>query len=164
MPDYGFRPMTVADLPMIRHWLATPDVVQWWGDPDEQYALMRDDLDHPDMDQFIVSVVGHPFGYIQCYALSTWNQGFGEHPAGTRGIDQFIGEPDLVGRGHGSQFIRRFTDHLLQQGTPRVVTDPDPANLRAIRAYEKVGFSREQVVQTPDGPALLMLRDRSSLS
>jgi aminoglycoside 6'-N-acetyltransferase len=116
------------------------------------------------MDQFIVSVDGRPFGYIQCYALSTWNQGFGEHPAGTRGIDQFIGEPDLVGRGHGSQFIGRFTLELLGRGTPRIVTDPDPANLRAIRAYEKAGFSRERLVDTTDGTALLMIRHRSNLS
>jgi aminoglycoside 6'-N-acetyltransferase len=40
-----------------------------------------------------------------------------------------------------------------------VVIDPDPANARAIRAYEKAGFSKQHVVETPDGPALLMVRD-----
>jgi aminoglycoside 6'-N-acetyltransferase len=117
------------------------------------------DLDHPDMDQFIVSLDGRPFGYIQSYALSTWNQGFGEHPAKTRGIDQFIGEPDMIGRGHGSNFIRRFVDELLRDGIPRVVTDPDPRNARAVRAYERAGFQRQRMVDTPDGPALLMVRN-----
>ena len=32
-PDYVFRPMTSADLPLVRRWLAEPHVVQWWGDP-----------------------------------------------------------------------------------------------------------------------------------
>ena len=41
----------------------------------------------------------------------------------------------------------------------RLVIDPDPANARAIRAYEKAGFRRGRVVDTPDGPALLMVRD-----
>jgi aminoglycoside 6'-N-acetyltransferase len=117
------------------------------------------DLDHPDMDQFIVSFDGRPFGYIQSYALSTWNQGFGEHPAKTRGIDQFIGEPDMIGRGHGSNFIQRFVDELLRDGIPRVVTDPDPRNARAVRAYERAGFQRQRMVDTPDGPALLMVRN-----
>jgi len=129
------------------------------GDP-----LVSGDLDHPDMDQFIVSVDDRPFAYIQCYALSTWNQGFGPQPPATRGIDQFIGVPDLIGRGHGSHFIRQFADGLLRSGTPRVVTDPDPANARAVRAYEKAGFERDRVVETPDGPALLMVRNGCDLS
>jgi aminoglycoside 6'-N-acetyltransferase len=151
--------MSSGDLPMIRRWLQTPEVVRWWGQPDEQYALVSGDLDHPDMDQFIVSLDEHPFGYIQCYALSTWNQGFGTQPPGTRGIDQFIGVPDMIGRGHGSGFIRQFVERVLISGIPRVVTDPDPGNRRAVRAYAKAGFQSERVVDTPDGPALLMVRN-----
>jgi aminoglycoside 6'-N-acetyltransferase len=162
--DYGFRAMSAADLALVRSWLETPEVMRWWGEPDEQFALVSGDLDHADMDQFVVSVDGRPFGYIQCYALSTWNQGFGAQPPATRGIDQFIGEPDMIGRGHGSGFIRQFVDRLLQSGTPRVVTDPDPANARAVRAYEKAGFKRGRMVDTPDGAALLMARNRCDLS
>src|SRR5215510_4942238 len=114
--QYDFRAMSRADLALIRRWLETPEVVRWWGEPEVQYDLVSGDLDHPDMDQFIVSLDGHPFGYIQTYALSTWNQGLGEHPAGTRGIDQFIGEPQMIGRGHGSNFIRCFVDELLRDG------------------------------------------------
>jgi aminoglycoside 6'-N-acetyltransferase len=39
-----------------------------------------------------------------------------------------------------------------------VVIDPDPTNARAIRAYEKAGFVKDRFVDTPDGPALLMVR------
>ena len=49
-PDYAFRPMSSGDLPMIRRWLETPEVVRWWGEPEEQYALVSGDIDHPDMD------------------------------------------------------------------------------------------------------------------
>jgi len=159
-PDYLFRPMTPGDLSLVRRWLETPEVVRWWGEPDEQYALVSGDLDHPDMDQFIVAIDDHAFAYIQCYALATWNAGFGVQPAGTRGIDQFIGEPGMIGQGHGSGFIRQFADSLLESGLPRIVTDPDPDNGRAIRAYAKAGFQNEGLVDTPDGLALLMVRDR----
>src|SRR5580704_2745433 len=155
MGEYVFRPMTAADLPLLRRWLETPEVVRWWGDPDEQYTLISGDLDHPDMDQFIVAVGEQPLGYIQCYALSTWNQSFGTQPTATRGIDQFIGEPDMIGRGHGSAFIRQFAETLLTSGIPRVVTDPDPDNIRAVRAYANAGFHGDRIVDTPDGPALL---------
>jgi aminoglycoside 6'-N-acetyltransferase len=158
-PDYVFHPMSAADLALIRRWLETPEVVRWWGQPDEQYALVSGDLDHPDMDQFIVALGEHPFGYIQCYPLSTWNQGFGPHPPATRGIDQFIGVSDRIGRGHGSGLIRQFVETLLAKGIPRVVTDPDPNNRRAVRAYAKAGFQSERLVDTPEGPALLMVRN-----
>jgi len=158
---YQFRSMTAADLSMVRGWLAAPHVVEWWGDPDEQFELVSEDLTSVAMDQFIVAADDdRPFAYLQCYDPSAWPEGgLGMHPPGTRGIDQFIGDPNMIGHGHGSVFIRDFTDGLLSAGTPRVLTDPDPANGRAIRAYEKAGFRSHRIVDTPDGPSLLMVRD-----
>jgi aminoglycoside 6'-N-acetyltransferase len=122
--------------------------------------LVSEDLDHPAMDQFVVTADDRPFAYLQCYDPTAWSDnGLGTHPQGTRGIDQFIGEPDMIDRGHGSALIRSFVDDLLKMGTPRVVTDPDPANLRAVRAYEKAGFQKVRLVDTPDGRALLMVRN-----
>jgi aminoglycoside 6'-N-acetyltransferase len=159
-PEYVFRPMSAGDLSLVQRWLETPEVVRWWGRADEQYALVSGDLGHPDMHQFMVAIDEQPFAYIQCYPLSTWNQGFGSQPPATRGIDQFIGEPDMIGRGYGSGFIRQFVNALLASGIPRVVTDPDPDNIRAVRAYARAGFRSEHLVDTPDGPALVMVRDR----
>jgi aminoglycoside 6'-N-acetyltransferase len=156
---YEFRPMTVDDLARVRQWLTAPHVAQWWGDPGEQFALVSGDLDHPDMAQFIVELHRRPFAYLQSYDLTAWDSGFGRQPWGTRGIDQFIGEPDMIGRGHGSAFIRAFVARLIADGVPRIVTDPDPANGRAVRAYEKAGFCKDRIVDTPDGPALLMVRN-----
>ena len=157
--QYQFRPMSAADLPLLRDWLARPHVREWWGDPDVQFGLVSGDLTHPAMDQYIVAAADRPFAYLQCYRMTEWNTGFGPQPDGARGIDQMIGEADMVGRGHGSAFIRAFADALLTRGTPRVVTDPDPNNARAVRAYEKAGFVREGLVDTPDGIALLMVRN-----
>jgi len=160
MSHYEFRPLTAEDLPLLRRWLEMPHVETWWGDPDEQFALVSGDIDHPAMNQFIVVTGNRPFAYLQCYDLDAWPEhGFGDYPKGTRGIDQFIGEVDMVGCGHGSAFIRSFIDQLLASGTPRVVTDPDPGNARAIRAYEKAGFAKTTLVDTPEGVALLMVRN-----
>ena len=157
---YSFRPMAAADLPTIQRWLAAPHVAEWWGDPQEQFALVSDDLDHPSMQQFIVTIDDRSFAYLQCYDPAAWpNHGFGAIADDARGIDQFIGEPDFIDRGHGSRFIRTFVDDVLQAGTPLVLTDPSPTNTRAIRAYEKAGFQKHGPVQTPDGCAVLMVRD-----
>ena len=160
MTAYAFRPMSADDLPTIRRWLETPHVSGWWLDPAEQFELVSGDLGHPDMAQFIVAAGGREFAYLQCYNLTAWDSGFGPQPEGTRGLDQFIGEADMIGCGHGSAFVRAFADRLLNSGTPRVVTDPDPVNTRAIHAYERAGFRRDRLVETPDGTALLMMRDR----
>ena len=157
---YAFRTMTADDLPTIRVWLSRPHVASWWGDPDEQFALISGDLDHPAMHQFIVTVDGRAFAYLQCYDPAAWPEGgLGAQPAGTRGIDQFIGDPAMIEQGHGSAFIRVFVEALLHNGAPRAVTDPNPDNARAIRAYEKAGFQQQRLVDTCDGPALLMVRD-----
>ncbi len=157
---YAFRTMSAEDLPRVRQWLAAPHVSQWWGDPDTQFTLVSEDLDDPSMDQFIVAMDDRPFAYLQCYDPSAWpNHGFGALPNGTRGIDQFIGEPEMIDRGYGAAFIRLFVEDLLKTGTPRVVTDPAPDNKRAVRAYEKAGFFTDRFVATPDGRALLMVRN-----
>src|SRR5260370_21857277 len=102
------------------------------------------------MDQFIVATDDRPFGYLQCYKPEVWpDNGLGVQPNGTRGIDQFIGELDMVDRGHGSAFIRSFIDRLMAAGASRVITHPDPANSRASRASEQAGFFRCRLGATP---------------
>ncbi|MBR0990959.1 GNAT family N-acetyltransferase [Bradyrhizobium japonicum] len=155
---YTFRPMIRADMPLIRRWLDAPHVAEWWHDP-ESLEFVGGDLDHPDLAQFIVSLDGRPLAYLQCYRLGEWHLSFGPQPIGARGLDQFIGEADMLGRGHGSAFICAFIDELFAGGVPRIVIDPNPANARAIRAYEKAGFVPQHAIVTPDGPALLMIRD-----
>jgi RimJ/RimL family protein N-acetyltransferase len=49
---------------------------------------------------------------------------------------------------------------LLTRPVTVVQTDPSPANARAIRCYQAVGFVAVGVVATPDGDALLMRRSR----
>jgi aminoglycoside 6'-N-acetyltransferase len=71
--------------------------------------------------------------------------GGGDHPfdhlpSGSRGMEKFIGSPDMIGNGHGQAFIRQRLKGLFAQGIPVVATDPHPDNKRAIRAYELVGF------------------------
>jgi aminoglycoside 6'-N-acetyltransferase len=34
-----------------------------------------------------------------------------------------------------------------------------PLNLRAVRAYEKARFEKVAMIETPDGPSLLMMRN-----
>jgi aminoglycoside 6'-N-acetyltransferase len=155
---YAFRPAIRDDLPLLRRWLQAPEVVRWWGDANEQAALLAQDLDEPSMVMRIVSFIGRPFAYAQDYAVDAWPQPhFARLPAGSRAIDSFIGEPDMIGRGHGPAYLRLLAERLRAEGAPVVAIDPDLDNLRARRAYEKAGFHGSAVVESGAGPAVLML-------
>ena len=105
----------------------------------------------------IVSFEGRPFAYAQDYAVHRWPQPHFEHlPVGSRAIDSFIGEPDMLGRGHGSAYLRRLALRLRAEGAPVVAIDPALDNLRARRAYEKAGFHGGSVVESSAGRAIVM--------
>jgi aminoglycoside 6'-N-acetyltransferase len=156
--SYTFRPAGMHDLPLLERWLRTSEVVRWWGDPQEQAALLREDLAEPRMVMRIVSFGGRPFAYAQDYDVHVWPQPhFAYLPPGARSIDSFIGEPDMIGRGHGSNFLKLLAQRLRADGASVVAIDPAVENLRARRAYEKAGFRADTVVETGEGPAVLML-------
>ena len=134
---YAFRPAALQDLPLLQRWLRTPEVVRWWGNAEEQAVLLREDMDEPRMVMRIVSFEGRPFAYAQDYAVHVWRQRHFAHlPQGSRAIDSFIGEPDMIGRGHGSAYLKLLAERLRAEGAPVVAIDPDVDNLRARRAYE----------------------------
>jgi aminoglycoside 6'-N-acetyltransferase len=164
-PGYQFHPVSGAELPLIGQWLERPHVREWWGDPARGLASIAEHIGDAAIDVFIVCHQDKPIGYIQCWdPHAEADNPCRDQPIGTRGIDQFIGEPACIGRGHGSAFIRVFVERLLEAGAPRVITDPDPRNARAIRAYGKAGFRPIHHQLTISGKALLMGRDAGTKS
>jgi len=154
---YSFRAARSDDLPLLRAWLRTPEVVRWWGDPDEQAAMLEEDLTEPGMTMRIVSRNAEPFAYAQDYDVHRWPQAhFADLPPGLRAIDSFIGEPEMIGRGHGSAYLRLLAARLRAEGAPVVVIDPAVDNMRARRAYEKAGFVGDRLVETGEGLAALV--------
>ena len=163
--NYAFRPAAPADLPMLRRWLQTPEVVRWWGNPKIEARLLAEDMEDAGMVMLIVSLDGRPFAYVQHYDVGTWPQAHLAHlPNGARGMDAFIGEPALIGRGHGSAFLRLLAERLMGEGATLVAVDPAADNGRAQRAYAKAGFVGEAVNLTEEGPVVVMTFSGASQS
>ena len=159
-PAYQFRAVTEKDLPTIAGWLAEPHVAEWWGDPETEIAAIREHIDSVSVEPLIVELNGKPIAYLQSYDPHMEDDHpYADQPFGTLGVDLTIGVPELVGIGHGSAILRQFVGQLLTEGTPRVIIDPDPANGRAIRAYEKAGFRAFDTRTSIYGPALMMAMD-----
>jgi RimJ/RimL family protein N-acetyltransferase len=164
-PAYQFRAMEAGDLPLMRRWLEAPHVAAWWGEPETELGTIRDMIEGRDTTKpFIFSVDGEPAGYIQVWFIghhqnATWiadHPWLAELPSETVGVDLSIGDPEKLGRGIGSGVLRAFVQRLINEGRRTIIIDPDPANGRAVRAYEKAGFRAIPRLLGRTGDALIM--------
>lgn len=135
----ALRPLTHDDMPAILAMFADADVARWWTSPPDEIAEI---IDEPTVWPYLVHFEGKPIGYVQIYHANPepfWTA-FGV-PAETFGLDMFLAERRE--QGLGSRMVRAAIDHVLRlPEAVRVQIDPDPDNLRAVRAYEKAGFVR----------------------
>jgi aminoglycoside 6'-N-acetyltransferase len=162
---YQFRPMTADDLPLMRRWLEGPHMREWWGEPETELGYIRDMIEGRDTTRpFIFSADGEPLGYIQYWFVghhqnATWiadHPWLAELPAEAVGVDLSIGDADNLAQGVGSGALRTFAQSLVSQGYRTINIDPDPANKRAVRAYEKAGFRAISRLLGRTGDTLIM--------
>ena len=140
------------DLERARRWLLLPHVRRWWNDdPDEDdypegtlaewlKAIRGEDA----TDMFLIVLDGRPIGVIQSYRVQDYPDYVAEvgdlaQPAFS--IDLFIGEPELIGKGHGAALLRAFLPIAFERyALDYCVIGPSKTNAAAIRSYEKAGF------------------------
>jgi aminoglycoside 6'-N-acetyltransferase len=153
---FKFRAMRREDLPMLATWLQEPGVARWFTDAGYIHDLAAQLADHR-IRQQIVLLGDRPIAYVQDYDIHA----FKDHPLGflapgARGIDTFIGSAKDQGRGFGTAYLGQLVKDLGQARVPAFGIDPDPGNVAAIRAYQKVGFRPRGREMTEWGPVLLM--------
>jgi aminoglycoside 6'-N-acetyltransferase len=149
---YRFRTIKAEDFPQILIWLQRPHVKRWWDDGDDtlEKVVHHYGSQEEGVARFILTEI-HPFseraiGYFQYYQVNDE----------TFGIDQFIGEPDYLNRGVGTETIALFIQLIRAQfGAVSIVLDPLPENNQAIRCYEKVGFQYFETRNDPEKPGNL---------
>ncbi|MGM0837675.1 MAG: GNAT family N-acetyltransferase [Bacillota bacterium] len=93
----------------------------------------------------IVEYNNDPVGYVQYYEIQEVElekYGYSENK-NIFGIDQFIGETQLWGRGIGTSMILLILNYLSKnKSASRVVLEVKNNNTRAISCYEKCGFRK----------------------
>jgi aminoglycoside 6'-N-acetyltransferase len=123
------RATDVVPLLAIR---AAPEVAEWWGAP--ELAELQACCDGSAEELFLViEADGEIAGAIQA---------FEEEDAQFRhaSIDLFLG-PRHCNRGLGPEVIHALARYLAEErGHHRLTIDPAVDNVRAVRAYAKVGF------------------------
>lgn len=160
---YAFAPLREEDLPLIRRWLLEPHVKRWWDDgvktpyPDAVIDDYREAIEGKDPTyHFLARIDGRPAGMLQHYRIADDPEyaealALGEDAIG---VDLFIGEADLIGRGHGPAMLRQFLRDVAFpfHGVDVCVIGPSVKNGPAIRAYAKAGFRPLREVTVPDEP------------
>ena len=127
--------------------------------PDDELDKYRRRIKGVDDDPTLIFCIRHrgrPIGFIQSYRIDDYDD-YGKALAldvPAAGIDLFIGEPDLVGKGHGPALIRAFLRDVVFKtyDVAECVIGPSIKNLSAIRAYEKAGFRFFKDARVPDEP------------
>jgi RimJ/RimL family protein N-acetyltransferase len=157
---YEFKTLGEEHFELLFQWLQKPHVSAWWGSETDWEGFKKrysDMLESRLVFPHIVYKNKTPIGYINYWFVEE-DPDFKPHfKNDTVGTDQFIGIPELIGKGFGAEFIRQFTDELLSMpNIGLVITDPDPKNTNAIRAYEKAGFKKTKIMNTSEGKIQLL--------
>jgi aminoglycoside 6'-N-acetyltransferase len=125
------RPIEEADRTPLRSILAEPGLACSLGTASSDVAVA--DVFEPYQTSFVIEVDGAVVGSLQ---VAEEDDPDYRHA----GIDLFLAT-DAQGRGLRPEAIRLAARYLFEQrGYHRLTIDPAAANLRAIHAYERVGF------------------------
>lgn len=154
------RVMNESDYPYMTKWLNDDLVVEHYGPrlTCEQVIAKygpRINNEHY-VTACIVEYKGAPIGYIQYYEIPKGQLKIYGYPLEEPiyGIDQFIGETGLWGKGIGTQMISALLKYLSSKlDASKVVLDVKDTNLQAIKCYEKCDF---QMVKKLENNHLLM--------
>ncbi len=97
---------------------------------------------------FVLEIDGAPAGLFQRYRIDDepdWRRAISvATDARAAGIDYYLGEEALTGRGLGTQAVATFTAASLAHypDVDAVIAAPQQANVASWRALEKAGFVR----------------------
>lgn len=136
------RPATLADVPLLRRWDEQPHVVA--SDPNDDWQWQTALAQSPAWrESFIAEVDARPIGFLEIIAPAREDTRYwGDIAPGHRAIDIWIGEPDALNRGYGTQMMRlAIARCFVDPSVHTILVDPLRDNIRARRFYERFGFT-----------------------
>jgi aminoglycoside 6'-N-acetyltransferase len=140
-----------GDYERLAAWRNSAYVKEWWDpdDPPVTPAVVAAELGPGRTDHLttscIIELAGEPVGFTQFYRWDADVAYLAEvglsMPEGSWGLDIFIGESRLVGKGIGSRTVRLLSDHLFaERGATAVALITETGNTRAQAAYVRAGM------------------------
>ncbi len=135
------RKANIEDLKVLEYWDQQEHVIE--SDPNDdwnwEYELTRD----PEWrEQLIAEIYGKPIGVIQIIdPAKEESKYWGEIEENKRAIDIWIGEKENLGKGYGTEMMRKALEICFANAdVDEVLIDPIESNENAIRFYKRMGF------------------------
>jgi ribosomal protein S18 acetylase RimI-like enzyme len=141
---FVLRLFTEGDVPLLARWRSDLRIACWIGGPGDEEAIRAKYVANPARAHITHAIAerdGEPVGYVQWYPCQAEYLA----AAGLTGeddvwaLDLYLA-PEHHDSGLGSRLVRVVAGHLAATVARRVLIDPEAANARAVRAYEKAGF------------------------
>jgi aminoglycoside 6'-N-acetyltransferase len=147
------RLMNHKDFDVMVKWLNDQRVLEFYEEPPSNLDKVKEKYG-PRIEgkhyviPCIVEYKNQPLGYIQYYEIQEdelKKYGFTSNQ-NIYGIDQFIGETKLWGKGIGTSMILLMLNYLRSKGASKVVLEVKKINIRAIKSYKKCGFKKTKEI------------------
>lgn len=143
------RALEKSDLAKVWEWINDEEVMWFWGEPcntqslaevEQWFAGLQEVAGHASK-QFVIEVEeGTSIGRIFYDHLDT------EHQRTEIGI--LIGQKEYWGGGYGTDAVIAFLDYLFNElGLHRVYLRLQSYNARALKSYQKCGFTQEGILR-----------------
>lgn len=164
----AFRRMKANDLRLFHEWLQRDHVRRWWTDRETYDEVVEHYLPaiegRKPTDLYVILLDQQAVGVIQTYLVSDYPEyrELIDVEEGVAGVDLFLADESLTGRGLGSRVLTEFVGDVVfaVPSTKACVADPDSDNRASIRAFEKAGFRvvRQLVDPADDGRLHTLMR------
>jgi aminoglycoside 6'-N-acetyltransferase len=171
----SLRPATAADVPVLGEWARRPHVIRAtsddpaatsaWGDVDwADEVARRDELGADVWEILVAELDGRPIGMVAIVDPHREPSHYwGAIDPDLRALDIWIGEPDLLGQGHGTAMMQAAIGRgFADRSVTGIVIDPLASNTDAIRFYRRLGFADAGLRRFDDDECLVMRLDRAT--
>ena len=144
------RPASLADVPHFDRWDMQPHVISATSDdPDEEKAfegaVWSEEIanDDPASAFYVAEVDGRAIGAMEVIdpPFEQTHYWGADCAPNTRAMDIWIGEPDCLGKGYGTQMMTIAIDEAFRDpAVEAILIDPLNSNTDAHRFYQRLGF------------------------
>lgn len=129
MKTLSLRNLEDEDLVMVEGWLKQDFIAEWLGGPSSWMRELENRKgEFSFVRHFIALHKGEPLGFCQYYDCTKVepDSGLFSEKAGVYGIDYFVAQRSLLGKGLGKKIVRLICDKVkaAEDDTIQIIADP----------------------------------------
>lgn len=140
------------DYDLLIKWISSPHISEWWGDPAKNIKEMSEPATGGG--EALIKTNSQSVGYIRWQIPSQEDlqaAGLDDLPDSVVDIDIAIGEKNYLGRGIAPKAIQLLINRILtSKNVPMIMMCTSINNTKAIKSFEKAGFTRNRIFADPE--------------